>query len=99
MAKELRRMPFDEFATNLARILDRVVNDNEAVVVEKDDEPVVIVKPARPSKARAFRKKTAEDYEAFLSSAGGWRDLVDTEKLKADITESRKISTRPPLTL
>ena len=33
--------------------------------------------------------------EAIRRTAGGWVGLVDAEKLKRDIYESRKISTRP----
>ena len=47
----------------------------------------------------AQRTLSEADYEAFKSAAGGWKDLVDTEKLKRDISESRKISTRPPIEL
>ena len=54
----------------------------------------------KPPQATAKKEeKTKADYEAFLSAAGGWKDLVDTEKLKKDIYESRKISTRPPIEL
>lgn len=35
------------------------------------------------------------DREAFLRSKGGWKVLIDAEKLIHDIYEDRLISTRP----
>ncbi len=52
-----------------------------------------------PFKPSIRRTKTAADHEAFLSSAGGWTDLVDTAQFLADNTESRRLSTRPPVEL
>jgi hypothetical protein len=42
---------------------------------------------------------TAADNDAFLASLGNWKGIVDTEKLKKDIQESRRISGRPPIRL
>ena len=39
-----------------------------------------------------------EDWEVFLSSAGGWSD-VDTDKLVEEIYESRRLSARLPVEL
>ena len=33
--------------------------------------------------------------DALLSTAGGWKDLVDTERLKTDIYADRLINNRP----
>ena len=51
------------------------------------------VKPKCKSKG-----KTEKDLEAFRSAAGSWKD-VDTDKLMADIYESRRHSSRPPVEL
>lgn len=48
---------------------------------------------------RCRKAATAEDREAFRSAAGGWRGVVDVDKLVKDIYESRRISTRPPVEL
>lgn len=48
---------------------------------------------------RCRKAATAEDLEAFRSAAGGWRGVVDVDKLVKDIYESRRISTRPPVEL
>lgn len=52
-----------------------------------------------PKKAKRRREKPKADYEAFLSSAGGWKNLVDTDKLIADIYQSRRHFSRPPVEL
>lgn len=96
----VKRISYDEFVSDPAGVLDRVIEENETVVIEKENGVGAVVKPVRPAKTgRRRRPKTGADYEAFLASAGGWKDLVDTEKLKADIYESRRISSRPPVEL
>ena len=40
-----------------------------------------------------------EGQDAFRKSRGGWKELVDCEKLKKDIYESRSIRTRPEVKL
>jgi len=42
-----------------------------------------------------FKQKSQADIDAFLSSAGGWKDIVDTDKLKADIAASRQLPIKP----
>jgi hypothetical protein len=99
MAKELRHIPFEEFAADVAGVFNRVVAENEAVVVEQPNGTQAVLKPVA-SKRPARRRRTISDadYEAFLSSAGGWKD-VDTDKLVRDIYESRRQSSRPPVEL
>jgi hypothetical protein len=79
----------------LLRLAEEVRASREPRVLTRDREEIAVLSPAKPRRAR--RRKTKADYEAFLSSLGGWKDLVDTEKLKSDIYESRRISTRPPI--
>ncbi|MBI3943376.1 MAG: hypothetical protein HY326_10225 [Chloroflexi bacterium] len=84
----------------------KVAPDSELgrLLEEAEDAPIILDKngvlfhleKAKSKKIRR-RRKTEADRAAFLASAGGWRDLVDTEKLKADIYESRRISSRPPV--
>ena len=89
---------FDEFAANLSAVFERVVCDQETVVVERNGVAAEF-RPAEAAGPRQRQAKSQADGEAFLSSAGGWKGLVDTEKLKADIYASRRISTRPPVEL
>lgn len=100
MARETRSIPFEEFSTNIADFFERVVRGRETVVVKDERGGTAVFKPA-PAHGRRVtkRKRTASDREALLSSLGGWKDLVDTVKLKEDIYESRSISTRPPVQL
>jgi len=84
----------------LVRIAEEVEATKTARQLMRDNEPVALITPVRPAgKAAKHKAKTTADYEAFKSAAGGWKGLVDTEKLKRDIYESRKISTRPPIEL
>lgn len=99
MAKELMNIPYEEFASNLESLFERVARENEVIMVEKPDGARVVVKPVTGTKAtRRRRVRTKADYEAFLSSAGSWKD-VNTDKLIKDIYESRRISSRPPVKL
>lgn len=93
MAKELVCIPYKEFVSNPESLFERVVLKNETIVVEKPGGARVMLKPAATRAKRRRRKRTKADYEAFLSSAGGWKGLVDTEKLKEDIYESWRLET------
>jgi hypothetical protein len=95
----VRHISYDEFVRDPAGVLNRVIEDNETVVIEKENGAGAVVKPSGAVKSRRKRRpKTGADREAFLASAGGWKD-VDTDKLIADIYESRSISYRPPVEL
>ena len=96
MAEALKRISFDEFSDNLARIFERVVSEGESIVIEKGEGELVEVKPVTSAKPRR-RVVTREDDEAFLSAAGGWAD-VDIDTFLKDVYESRK-SSRPPVEL
>lgn len=100
MARELRHIPFDEFAADVAGVFKRIFAENEAVVVEQRNGTRAVLRPVVPKKAaRRPRTISDADYEAFLSTAGGWKGLVDTDQLKADIAHSRRIASRPPVKL
>ena len=96
MAETAKIIPFDEFADNLNAFFDRVVRDREIIVVEREDGEAVVLEPAKAT-GRRKRKRTAADHEAFLSTAGGWKGLVDTDKLVEDIYLSRSMPPRPPV--
>ncbi|MSP12044.1 MAG: hypothetical protein EXR62_03700 [Chloroflexi bacterium] len=98
MSKELTHIPFDEFAAHLSDLFDRVVYEEQAVIVEREDGTCAIFMPLHSRKMRR-RQKTEADYAAFRSSVGAWKELVDVEKLKEDIYASRNISSRPPVEL
>ena len=98
MAKETH-VSFTDLATNLAALFDRVTQNRETIIVEREAGERAILKPVTAVRAARRRRISAADRAAFLASAGGWKGLVDTEKLKRDIAESRMLSTRPPVEL
>src|SRR5437667_12481910 len=83
----------------LVRIAEEVEATKTPRELKRQNKTVAVIIPARKPSAQKKRAKTKADYEAFKSAAGGWKDLVDIDKLKQDISESRKISTRPPIEL
>jgi hypothetical protein len=89
-------IPLEEFYSNPAGILERVIREHEAVIVETAHGEQAVIKPVSRKSAR--RKITEADMEAFRSSAGGWAD-VEIDKFLADNDESRSISTRTPVEL
>ena len=88
---------FDEFAANLSAVFERVVCEQEVVVVERNG----VAAEFRPAEAAAPRQRQAKsqaDREAFLSTFGAWKD-VDTEKFIKENYEQRNRSIRPPVEL
>jgi len=97
MAETFNRISFDEFSTNLTRIFDRVTSAGEEIVVETGAGKLVAIKPISRTKLRR-RTKNKADYEAFLASAGGWRN-VDVNLFLKENEKSRRLHTRPPVDL
>ncbi len=84
----------------LMRLAEEVARTKKPRELMRDKETVAILMPAPTKRTRRkTRVKTKADYAAFLSAAGGWKGVVDTEQLKKDIYESRNIISRPPLEL
>ena len=88
---------FDEFAANLSAVFERVVCDQEVVVVERNGVAAVL-RPAEAAAPRQRQAKSQADREAFLSTFGAWED-VDTEKFIKENYEQRNRSIRPPVEL
>lgn len=83
----------------LVKIAEEVEATRTPRELRQENKPVAVIMPMTKSAPTKKREKTRADYEVFKSAAGGWKDLVDTEQLKKDIYESRRISTRLPLDL
>jgi hypothetical protein len=80
---------------DLADVAEEVHRTRQPRVIRRADEELAVIAPVRKKAARSpFKKKSQADIDAFLSAAGSWKD-VDIDKLKADIAESRRISTKP----
>lgn len=92
MASEVKAIDISD-VPELVRLAEEVRTTGERRLLRRDGEDGAMLVPARPRRKRA---KTKADYEAFLSSAGSWKD-VDTDKFIADVYESRKRSSRPRL--
>ncbi len=82
---EISNMP------ELLRIVEEVRTSKTPRVLSRRKKPLAILRPLESTPKNTRSRKSKADEKAFLSSAGGWRDLVDTEKLKEDIDASRRI--------
>ena len=83
----------------LERLAEEVHRTGEPRVLSRAGEDLAMIVPVPRPRRSGRRPKTEADRQAFLSSAGGWKDLVDTDQLIADIYESRRASSRPPVEL
>jgi hypothetical protein len=98
MAKEAKPVDISTEPA-LLRLAEEVVSSGEPRVLRRDNEDLVMVSPVRRSRPpRSKVTPSKADYDAFLSSAGSWND-VDTEALKRNIAESRRLSSRSPVDL
>ncbi len=82
----------------LVKIAEEVEATKTPRELKRENKTVAVIMPAKKALPRKKREKTKADYEAFLSAAGGWKE-IDTDKLIADIYASRRRSNRPPLKL
>jgi hypothetical protein len=96
MARELQPIDISQ-NPDLIRLTDEVRAANQPRPLQRDHTTVALLVPVQAKRTRKTRDPQA-DFEAFLASAGGWRDLVDAEQLKKDIKEARG-SDRPPVSL
>jgi len=83
----------------LIRLAREVHESGEFRILREGDKELAMILPMEPPVSYPWRDKTEEDYEAFRSSAGGWKGIVDVEQILKDNEESRRISTRPPVEL
>ena len=102
MAKELKELKVIDISNTpeLLRLVEELIKGDEPRVLRRDSEDLAVLTPVKNlPKRRAKRARTKADHEAFLSSAGSWKGIVDTDNLVADIYESRRRSSRPPVEL
>jgi hypothetical protein len=99
VAKALKRIDIEN-VPELLRIVEEMRVTNEPTVLRQNNEDVAVLIPAATNRRpHAARRKTKEDHEAFLASAGGWKGLVDADEFLAYIHERRDKSRRPPVEL
>jgi predicted DNA-binding antitoxin AbrB/MazE fold protein len=77
-------------STIRARFKNGVIEPLEDLELKDGEEIVLTI---------VRQQETEEALDAFRKSRGGWKGLVDCEKLKRDIYESRSIQTRPEVKL
>ena len=98
MARRLKHIDISRLP-ELLRIAEEVRNSSEPRILRRDSEDVAILMPVKPTSRHAKRVKTKADREAFLASAGSWKGIVDADRFIADVYESRRHSSRPPVEL
>ena len=99
MQREIKRIDISN-VPELLRIAEEVRITHQPHILRRDSEDVAILMPVTPSSQRRVKRElTKSDYQAFLSAAGSWSGLVDSDKLIADIRESRRHSSKPPVEL
>src|SRR5947209_5208709 len=82
-------------APGLLELAEEVRRTNKPRVLRRADEDLAVIAPIKKKVTRSpFKKKSEADIDAFLAAAGSWKDM-DTDKIKEDIAESRRISTKP----
>lgn len=98
MAKELRPMDISDLP-DLVRLVEEVRTSNEPRLLRRSDEDLAVLAPVTAGREhRGARRKTKADEEAFLASAGSWKDF-DAEGFKRYVRERRDASSRPSVEL
>ena len=69
-----------------ARFSGGVIEPLEHIDLEEGEEVTIVI---------SKRPKGKEIRKALQATAGGWKGLVDTERLKRDVHADRLINTRP----
>jgi hypothetical protein len=82
-------------APELARLAEEVRSTLQPRYLEKDGVAIAVVMPIATTR-RAGRSPTPADREAFYSSFGAWRGLVDGARLKRGLARSRTIRRPAP---
>jgi hypothetical protein len=96
MVKETKHLDITH-TPELLRLAEEVHASREPCVLRRASEDLAMVVPVR-KKRKTKRTISQADYDAFLSSAGGWKDF-DLETFLRNNARSRRISTRPPVGL
>ncbi len=74
----------------LLRIAEEVRTTREPRLLRRDGEDLAILIPTKPAtRAKPKRITTKTDYEAFRSTFGGWKGIVDADALKTDLAAAR----------
>ena len=90
MARILRSIDIKAFP-ELVRVIDDALARGEPVVLRDGERDLVMVEPIVPDMVPGTEKhpRSPEALDAFLSSAGSWKGIVDADQLLSDIYEGR----------
>lgn len=81
----------------LVRLVDELRGSDAPYVLRQGDEDVALLTPVSPVRRFPWRKPTEDDYAAFRSAAGSWRDHFDAEEFIRENYERRRLPARPPV--
>ena len=96
MAREVEAIDITD--NEALRTLAREVHESgQPQVLRENGKDVAKVLPLKPSKRKPRDPEAA--YQAFLSTAGAWKDHIDLDQFLKDKRVSRDMSSRPPLEL
>ena len=84
MAKELAPIDISK-SPDMLRIAEEVQATNSPRILRRDNEDIAVVMPIQ----RRRRVGDRDPHKAFLSAAGGWKNLIDPEALKRNLEASR----------
>jgi hypothetical protein len=97
MAKELKPVDVSKLP-ELLSIAEDVRASGVGRLLKRNGEELAILAPVTRARKATARGRSKADYEALLAAAGSWKD-VDTDAFVADVYESRRRSSRPPVEL
>lgn len=85
---------------DLLRLVEEVRASNRPRILRRDSEALAVLSPiGGRAPVRPRRTRTKADYEAFRSAFGSWKGLLDGDEFLTANAESRRRSSRPPITL
>jgi hypothetical protein len=84
-------------APDLLRLAEEVRRSGRPRLLRRADEDIAVLSPVPLRAPRGARRYTEADDDAFLASAGGWKDF-DLEEFLTHNEESRRVA-RPPVEL
>lgn len=88
MAKSVESLDIANSA-DLRALVERVRRSNSPCLLRDGDLEAALIVPVAHTNETTMRLHSEEDYNAFLSSAGGWQGIVDTDRLLEDSVVSR----------
>jgi hypothetical protein len=80
---------------DLARLAEEVARTRTTRILQRGDEDIAVLSPARPKRRLKGKRVSEADIAASRAAAGSWKGLVDTERLKRELDAARSDSSPP----